>query len=92
MVHLAWVSPFPPERSGIADYSAEFVAELRKVAKVTLFVNDPAAFDVPALNDLPRWPIEVLEEKRFEFDLPIYQLGNHRLHKKIKEKQFFRFF
>ncbi len=86
MIRLAWVSPFPPERSGIADHSVELVTALLPLADVTLFVNDPAAFDVPSLNHLPRWPIERLGEMRFEFDVPIYQMGNHILHKKIYQQ------
>ncbi len=86
MMRLAWVSPFPPERSGIADHSVELVTALLPLAEVVLFVNDPAAFDVPALNHLPRWSIEQLGEKRFEFDVPVYQMGNHTLHRKIYEQ------
>ncbi|MFK7803869.1 MAG: glycosyltransferase family 4 protein [Anaerolineae bacterium] len=86
MLHLAWCSPFPAERSGIADYSVDMVEAISEFAKVTLFVNDPAVFDVPSLNHLPRYPIESLSQHRFGFDLPIYQMGNHLIHQKIYEQ------
>ncbi|MFT7584018.1 MAG: glycosyltransferase involved in cell wall biosynthesis [Cellvibrionaceae bacterium] len=86
MLRLAWCSPFPPERSGIADYSVELVEAISEFADVTLFVNDPAVFDVPSLNHLKRYPIESVGERRFEFDFPIYQIGNHILHQKIYDQ------
>ena len=48
---IAFFSPLPPARSGIADYSAALLDELRKLADVEVFSSkpshfDPAAFDV----------------------------------------------
>ena len=86
MLRLAWVSPFPPERSGIADYSVDLVEALDGLAEVTLFANDVNTFQAPSLDHLNRWPIENLSEKRFEFDLPVYQMGNHLLHRKIYQQ------
>ena len=88
MLRLAWCSPFPPERSGIADYSVELIEAIteHELAEVALFVNDSAVFNAPSLNHLDRFPIETLGEKRFEFDLPIYQMGNHIIHQKIVEQ------
>ena len=86
MLRLAWVSPFPPERSGIADYSVDLVEALDGLAEVTLFANDVNTFQAPSLDHLNRWPIGTLSEKRFEFDLPVYQMGNHLLHRKIYQQ------
>lgn len=85
MLRLGWCSPFPPDRSGIADYSTELISAIdsAQLAEVTLFCNDRDEFDVPALTHLKRYAINDLDKHRFEFDLPIYQMGNHVLHRHI---------
>jgi len=42
---IAFFSPLPPARSGIADYSATLLEELRKLADVQVFSSKPASFD-----------------------------------------------
>ena len=42
---IAFFSPLPPARSGIADYSATLLEELRKLADVEVFSSKPARFD-----------------------------------------------
>jgi glycosyltransferase involved in cell wall biosynthesis/SAM-dependent methyltransferase len=41
---LAFFSPLPPTRSGIADYSAALLEELRKLVDVEVFSSKPASF------------------------------------------------
>lgn len=83
MLRLAWCSPLPPTRSGIADYSVEFLEELTQHAQVTLFIEDPAVVQAPSLSHLPRYHLDELGPRRFDFDLLIYQMGNHAVHEKI---------
>src|SRR5579872_7564094 len=50
-MRIAFFSPMPPAKSGIADYSAALVESLRPLAAVTVFPGpgqafDPAKFDV----------------------------------------------
>jgi glycosyltransferase involved in cell wall biosynthesis/SAM-dependent methyltransferase len=50
-MRIAYFSPLPPSRSGIADYSAALIAELGRIADVTTFsarppVFNPASFDI----------------------------------------------
>lgn len=79
-MRLAYISPLPPTRSGIADYSADLAPELLRQASVTFFTAQPEATtmawqqpaEVAALNDYPR--------RRWEFDLTLYQVGNSRYH------------
>jgi glycosyltransferase involved in cell wall biosynthesis/SAM-dependent methyltransferase len=47
---IAFFSPLPPARSGIADYSAALLEELRKMANVEVFSSKPAAFDPTAFD------------------------------------------
>jgi len=42
---IAFFSPLPPARSGIADYSAALLDELRKMADVEVFASKPARFN-----------------------------------------------
>jgi glycosyltransferase involved in cell wall biosynthesis/SAM-dependent methyltransferase len=44
-IKLAFFSPLPPARSGIADYSAALLYELRKLVDVETFSSKPARFD-----------------------------------------------
>jgi glycosyltransferase involved in cell wall biosynthesis/SAM-dependent methyltransferase len=41
---VAFFSPLPPARSGIADYSAALLAELQKLVDVQVFASRPQAF------------------------------------------------
>ncbi len=55
-MRIAYFSPLPPARSGIADYSAALLAELERIADVTSFTERPAAFD-PAKFDIALYQI-----------------------------------
>jgi glycosyltransferase involved in cell wall biosynthesis len=75
-------TPFPPERSGIADYSLELVQELVKTCDVEVFVNDTC--DPPA-ELLHRFKIhhQSAFDRRNEqspFDVALYQMGNTHDH------------
>jgi glycosyltransferase involved in cell wall biosynthesis/SAM-dependent methyltransferase len=49
-MRLAYFSPLPPSRTGIADYSAALLQELTQLAQVDVFTDPPADFD-PELYD-----------------------------------------
>ncbi len=52
-MRIAFVSPFPPARSGIADYSAVVVEHLRALAEVKTFAEDPGAeFDAAKFDSV----------------------------------------
>lgn len=44
-LRLAYFSPLPPARSGIADYSVALLEELKKLADVHVFSSKPPSFD-----------------------------------------------
>jgi hypothetical protein len=66
-MRLAWFSPFPPERSGIATYSAEIVPLLSSVHDVDR-IPESGAHDF------------VWRHRRDPYDLVVYQLGNAPCH------------
>ena len=80
---LAWVSPLPPAVSGIADYSAELLEELRNHFEIELVI-DPAE---PAVGGEIAQQHLVLTKDEFgqrhqarPYDLFVYQVGNSHRH------------
>ena len=79
-MRVAWYSPLPPQKSGIADYSAELLPHLAEHCEIELIVDEgfrpegdlAARFSVQSHRALPR----LLAEGRF--DAVLYQLGNNR--------------
>ena len=77
-LRLAYFSPLPPARSGIADYSADLLPALGEVADVTLFSDGAEAVD-----GLPRRPLDAFPAERWAYDLPLYHMGNSAHHADI---------
>jgi glycosyltransferase involved in cell wall biosynthesis len=79
---VAWVSPLPPTRSGIADYSAELLDRLPDEFEIDLIVSPEATTD-PALSRRfgVRRPGEAIARHAdVPYDLFVYQMGNSDLH------------
>lgn len=81
-LRIAYFSPMPPSRSGIADYSAELLPRLAERADVTVFTDDPAPGQ---FGGLPARPPADYPGCRGEFDLPLYHMGNSEYHESIYE-------
>ncbi len=80
--HLAFVSPMPPQKSGIADFSASLVGAMRERIKVTVFVDaevlDEVRQHVPGpVESVARLPQMT---RAGEFDAVLYQVGNASFH------------
>ncbi len=81
-MRIAWVSPLPPEPSGISDYCAELLPHLARspeVERLDLYVEDgrrpdpvPAGLGVDALRNLAA--------KAGAYDAIVYHLGNNGDH------------
>ena len=78
---LDFVSPLPPVRSGIADYSVDLLANLREMADVRLvhLPGQPVAPELAAAWDLAG--AEAVGGER----LPLYQMGNNRFHEAVHD-------
>jgi glycosyltransferase involved in cell wall biosynthesis len=79
---LAWFTPLPPAKSGIAQYNAELLPGLASAYQLDLFVDDsPESFRSPAPN-LPVYGAHdfVWKHAREPYDLVVYQLGNAPCH------------
>jgi glycosyltransferase involved in cell wall biosynthesis len=66
-LRLAWFSPLPPTRSGVASYTAELVPLLQPAFAIDCFPESRA-------HDF------VWQHRRSPYDLVIYQLGNAPFH------------
>lgn len=76
-MNIAWLSPLPPVRSGIASYSAMLLPEIAKLAKLTAVVDQPEIASVSACRVIG---IEEFRRRRDEFDAVICQVGNNIHH------------
>jgi glycosyltransferase involved in cell wall biosynthesis len=76
-MRLDYVSPLPPVRSGIADYSADLLPHLAALADIRL-IRLP---ELPVSPEIERaWPMAAAEETGAGGRLPLYQMGNNRYH------------
>lgn len=81
---LAYVSPLPPARSGIADYSAELIPELARYYELDLVV--PEGFDTSQIDrQLSNHAGRILTANQFvaaqnSYDRVLYHFGNSDHH------------
>lgn len=88
-MRLAYFSPLPPSKSGIADYSAELLPYLAQGADISVFVEhtrelrahqgrrDFRVFDVAHFDEI---------NARQPFDLCFYQQGNNPFHEYVYDR------
>lgn len=79
-LRIAYFSPLPPVRSGIADYSAELLEPLAARAAVTAFAENPSGVSGVAV---PVEPLAAYPHRRWDFDLALYHMGNSEHHAAI---------
>ncbi len=75
---IAYLSPLPPEASGIADYSVELLAGLRRRFEIDLFSAGPARLPA-SLEGLTARPYGRFPDThaRQPYDAVVYHLGNN---------------
>jgi glycosyltransferase involved in cell wall biosynthesis len=83
LLRIAYFSPLPPARSGIADYSSELLPHLAQYAHITLFAEEPASVSPDLQQQFPILPITSYPQKRWQYDIALYHMGNSALHKAI---------
>lgn len=77
---LAYVSPLPPERSGIADYSAELLPELAKHYKIEAIVAQDSVVDPWINENLVIRTVQWFVENSDYYDRVVYHFGNSVFH------------
>lgn len=78
MLRLAYFSPLPPTRTGIADYSCELLPYLAQRANVTLFVE--GSVDEALRQQFPTYPLAEYAFRRWDFGAALFHMGNSRQH------------
>jgi glycosyltransferase involved in cell wall biosynthesis len=79
--HLAYVSPLPPEQSGIADYSAELLPELSKHYHIEVIVAQKEVSESCwARSNCPIRSVEWFRANARRFNRVLYHFGNSPIH------------
>lgn len=78
-MRVAYFSPLPPQRSGIADYSAELLPYLTRQAEIELFI-DSGHRPIPEITK--QFPVHNYRKfptlaKQRSYDVCLYHMGNH---------------
>ena len=77
---LAFVSPLPPERSGISDYSAELIPELARYYEIEVIVAQEIVADPWIRANYPIRSVEWFKTYASTFDRVLYHFGNSSFH------------
>jgi len=78
---LAYVSPLPPVRSGIADHSGELLPDLARYYRIELIVDQPEVSDLRLTANFPVRTTAWFEENGGLYDRILYQFGNSEHHR-----------
>jgi glycosyltransferase involved in cell wall biosynthesis len=83
-VKIAYFSPLPPARTGIADYSKDLMPALMNLANVDLWVDQPvSAAELPHCKTFNYLKRPDLSRALNEYDFAIYHMGNSPAHRNI---------
>lgn len=82
---LAFISPLPPERSGIADYSAELLPVLTQHYDIDVVVAQTEVSDAWAQANLPIRTVEWFRENAAAYQRVLYHFGNSSFHEHMFE-------
>lgn len=82
---LAYISPLPPAKSGIADYSAELIVELARFYDITLVIDQPVVDDARLNGKFPVRDVAWFEQNAGDFERVLYHFGNSHAHQHMFE-------
>jgi glycosyltransferase involved in cell wall biosynthesis len=77
---LAYLSPLPPERSGISDYSAELLPELSRHYDIDVIVSQGVVSDPWIKANCPIRSVEWFRIHADRYDRVLYHFGNSHFH------------
>jgi len=80
---IALVTPFPPDQSGVADYSLCTVEALARNAQIDVYTDQPQPHPTPAVRAF--YPISAAAYLRPDYDAVVSVVGNSAIHTKIIE-------
>lgn len=82
-MRIAYFSPLPPQRSGIADYSRELIPHLAQSVELCLYVPDASKSAHDIVDKIEVRSISEFTGQQDEFDLMLYHIGNSEFHDEI---------
>lgn len=77
---LAYVSPLPPDKSGIADYSAELLLELTRWYDVEVILAQPELVDSDIRTAYVIRSVDEFRASVSDYDRVLYHFGNSPFH------------
>jgi len=77
---LAYLSPLPPEHSGISDYSAELLPELSRYYEIDVFVAQKKMTDLWIRENCAVRPVSWFKNNASKYDRVLYHIGNSPFH------------
>lgn len=80
---LAYVSPMPPSKTGIADYSAELLPELTRHYDIEVIVDQPEVSDPWVCSNLAIHDYDWFDKNAKHFDRIVYNFGNSHFHERM---------
>ncbi|MGE4546389.1 MAG: glycosyltransferase [Desulfurella sp.] len=78
---LAYISPLPPEKSGISFYSSELLPYLSKYYDIEVIVDQENVTDKWISKNLPIRDVEYFKTNANSYDRILYHIGNSEFHK-----------
>lgn len=80
---LAYFSPLPPEKSGIASYSAELLPELARYYQIDLITALPETTDRHLAENFRLRPLAEFKGRAGEYERVLYHFGNSAFHSRM---------
>ncbi|MDH0418679.1 glycosyltransferase [Delftia tsuruhatensis] len=77
---LAYISPLPPERSGISDYSAELLPELARYYEIEVIVVQDSIADEWIVGNCRKRSVQWFMDHSDNYERVIYHFGNSHYH------------
>lgn len=77
---LAYISPLPPERSGIADYSTELLPELSRYYDIDIIASHTEAPDPEIISTCSIHNVRWFRQNADHYDRVLYHFGNSLFH------------
>ena len=77
---IAYFSPLPDRRSGIADYSAQLLPVLSRHQDIDAFVDDYRPTHARSVASLPVFSAGAFAARRARYDSVVYHFGNSEFH------------
>jgi glycosyltransferase involved in cell wall biosynthesis len=77
---LAYISPLPPERSGVSDYSAELLPELSRYYDIDVVVAQKEVRDPYITASFPIRTADWFRKRAYRYHRVLYHFGNSSFH------------